>query len=349
MDPISQSQSRLERTPFSILDLAPVRQGGTIAETFRNTLDLARQAERWGYKRYWLAEHHNIPGVACSATSVLIGYVAGGTTTIRVGSGGIMLPNHAPLAVAEQFGTLETLYPGRIDLGLGRAPGGDGGVIRAFQRDAHGGTEFPELLAELASYLAPLRPYQRLQAIPGAGTNVPIWLLGSSDFSARLAGRLGLPFGFASHFQPDNLLPALRIYRDSFIASEVLQKPYCMAGVPVIAADTDAEARRLATTAQQKFLKLVQGHPGPSMPPIDSMEGLWNTFERMAVESKLRAAVIGGPERVRAGLEAFLEETGVDELILTTDMYAHEDRLRSYEIVSEIARLAERSLLAVSF
>lgn len=337
------TRSRLARTPLSILDLAPVRQGGTIAETFANTLELARCAERWGYARYWLAEHHNIPGIACSATSVLIGYVAGGTSTIRVGSGGIMLPNHAPLAIAEQFGTLETLYPGRIDLGVGRAPGGNLAVMRAFRRGPRSGEDFPELLAELATLLGPAYPDQPLQAIPGTGTRVPIWLLGSSDFSARLAGRLGLPFAFAGHFQPEMMLSALAIYRSSFSRSSVLNRPYCMAGVPVIAADTDAEAQRLSTTAQQKFLRLIRGHPGPSLPPVDSMEGLWNAFERMAVESKLQAAVIGGPQRVREGLEHLLEETGVDELILTTDMYSHADRLHSYEIVAAVADLAARA------
>jgi luciferase family oxidoreductase group 1 len=337
------TSSRLDRTPLSVLDLAPVRQGGTIAETFANTLELARCAERWGYSRYWLAEHHNIPGVACSATAVLIGHVAAGTSTIRVGSGGIMLPNHAPLAIAEQFGTLETLYPGRIDLGIGRAPGGDTAVIRAFRRGMSNAEDLPELLAELAMLFATARPGQPLQAIPGAGVRLPIWLLGSSDFSARLAGRLGLPFAFAGHFQPDSMLPALAVYRDNFISSSTLDQPYCMAGVPVIAAATDEKAQHLATTAQQKFLRLLQGRPGPSMPPVDSMEGLWNSFERMAVESRLRAAVIGGPERVRDGLEELLEATGANELILTTEMYSHADRLRSYEIVASIADLSARA------
>lgn len=329
---------RLENTAISVLDLAPLRKGGTAAEAFQNTLDLARHAERWGYKRYWLAEHHNIPGIACSATDILISQVAAATRTIRVGSGGIMLPNHAPLAVAEQFGTLETLFPGRIDLGLGRAPGGDYAVIRAFRRDLRGGADdFPALLEELRALLAPARPGQLLRAIPGEGTNVPIYLLGSSDYSARLAARLGLPFAFAGHFQPDGMVEALEMYRRGFQPSEVLEKPYAMAGVPVVAAATDQQAKRLATSIQQKFLNLIRNQPGPSMPPVDSMEGRWNPFEEAAVTAKLRAAVVGGPETVRKGLESFLADTGVDELIVATDMYEHADRLRSYEIVAELA------------
>jgi len=338
------TSSRLANTPISVLDLAPIRQGGTTAEAFRNTLDLAQHAERWGYNRFWLAEHHNIPGIACSATSVLIGYVAAATSTIRVGSGGIMLPNHAPLAIAEQFGTLETLYPNRIDLGLGRAPGGDYAVIRAFHRDLRsGGDDFPQQLQELRNLLAPARSGQSLQAIPGAGTNVPIYLLGSSDFSARLAAQLGLPFAFAGHFQPDGMFAALEIYRENFQPSEALEQPYSMAGVPVLAAETDREAHRLATTIQQKFLNLIRNQPGPSMPPVDSMEGHWNAFEEAAVTSKLRAAIIGSPETVREGLELFLAQTKVNELILATDTYDYQDRLRSYEIVAEIARSADKS------
>jgi luciferase family oxidoreductase group 1 len=330
--------SRLSSTPISVLDLTPIRQGGTAADAIRNSIDLAQHAEEWGYKRFWLAEHHNIPGIACSATSVLIGTVAAATSKIRVGSGGIMLPNHAPLAIAEQFGTLETIYPGRIDLGLGRAPGGDYAVIRAFRRDLRGGgDDFPQLLHELRSLLAPTRPGQLLQAIPGAGTNVPIYLLGSSDFSARLAAELGLPFAFAGHFQPDGMLAALEIYRANFKPSEILQEPYSMAGIPVLGADTDREAHRLATTIQQKFLNLIRNQPGPSMPPVASMDGLWKPFEEEAVAAKLRAAVIGSPETVRRGLELFLAQTKVNELIIASDTYDHADRLRSYEIVAELA------------
>jgi luciferase family oxidoreductase group 1 len=330
--------NKLASASISVLDLAPLRQGGTAADAFRNTLDLARRAERWGYKRYWLAEHHNIPGIACSATAVLIGQVAAATTRIRVGSGGIMLPNHAPLAIAEQFGTLETLFPGRIDLGLGRAPGGDYAVIRAFRRDLRGGGEdFPVLLDELRALLAPAREGQMLRAVPGEGTSVPIYLLGSSDFSARLAARLGLPFAFAGHFQPDGMLQALDLYREYFQPSDVLSRPYSMAGVPVMAAETDDQARYLATSIQQKFLNLIRNQPGPTMPPVDSMQGRWNAFEEAAVTAKLRAAIVGGPERVRQGLEQFLAQTAVDELIIATDAYEHADRLRSYEIVAGLA------------
>src|SRR5271166_3597248 len=316
------SQSRLSRTPLSILDLAYVRQGGTIAEAFRNTLELAKHAERWGYKRFWLAEHHNIPGIASSATSVLIGHVAGGTKTIRVGSGGIMLANHAPLVIAEQFGTLEALYPGRIDLGLGRAPGGDYAVTRALRKDLRSnGDDFPALLEELQGYLAPRRASDVVTAYPGAGTNVPIWLLGSSGFSAALAAELGLPFSFAAHFQPDNLLPALDLYRRSFRPSEVLDRPYTMAGIPVIVAETDEEAAWLATTPQQAFLNLIRNRPGPLMPPTERLD--WNAFEKEAVEAKLRAAIVGSRATVQQRLEAFLDLTQVDELIVVTNTYAH--------------------------
>jgi luciferase family oxidoreductase group 1 len=330
------SESRLSRTPLSVLDLAHVRQGGDATEAFRNTLDLAQHAERWEYKRFWLAEHHNISGVASAATSVLIGYVAGGTKSIRVGSGGIMLPNHAPLVIAEQFGTLEALYPGRIDLGLGRAPGGDFAAARALRKDLKGhADDFPALLEELRGFFAPRRPGQLVTAYPGAGMNVPIWLLGSSGFSAALAAELGLPFAFASHFQPDNLMAALDLYRRSFRPSEVLDKPYTMAGVPVVAAETDGEARWLATTPQQAFLKLTRNQPGPLAPPVEKLD--WNPFEEAAVASRFRAAVVGSAETVRSGLELFLAETQVDELMIATTLYDHAARLRSFEIVAEVA------------
>ena len=330
------TSSRLSRTPLSVLDLAHVRQGGDAAEAFRNMLDLAQHVERWGYERFWLAEHHNISGVASSATAVLIGHVAGGTKTIRVGSGGIMLPNHAPLVIAEQFGTLEALYPGRIDLGLGRAPGGDYAAARALRKDLKAqGDDFPALLEELRSYLAPRRPGQAVTAYPGAGSNVPIWLLGSSGFSAALAAELGLPFAFASHFQPDNLIAALELYRERFRPSEILDRPYAMAGIPVIAAETDEEARWLATTPQQAFLKLIRNEPGPLAPPVEKLD--WNPFEEAAVASRFRAAVVGSAETVRRGLELFLAETQVDELIIATTLYDHAARLRSYEMVAEIA------------
>ncbi len=327
---------RLSKTPFSILDLAQVRQNSDAAEAFRRTLDLAQHAEHWGYKRFWLAEHHNISGVASSATSVLIAHVAGGTKTIRVGSGGIMLPNHAPLVIAEQFGTLEALFPGRIDLGLGRAPGGDYAAARALRKDLkQQGDDFPALLEELRGYLAPRQSGQLVTAYPGAGSNVPIWLLGSSGYSAALAAELGLPFAFAAHFQPDNLMEALDLYRRRFRASEVLERPYTMAGIPVIAAETDEEARYLATTPQQAFLNLIRDQPGPLMPPVEKLD--WNPFEEAAVASRFRAAVVGSAETVQRGLEQFLAETQVDELMIATTLYDHAARLRSYEMVAEMA------------
>lgn len=328
----------LSQTPLSVLDLAHVRQGGTVSEAFHNTLEMAQAVERLGYRRFWLAEHHNIPGVASAATSVLIGHVAGGTRTIRVGAGGIMLANHAPLVIAEQFGTLEALYPGRIDLGLGRAPGGDQAAARALRRNmARQGEDFPALVEELRGFLGPKREGALVTAYPGVGSNVPVWLLGSSLFSAALAAELGLPFAFAAHFQPDYLMSALDVYRQSFQASEVLERPYVMVGLPVIAAETDEEARWLATSAQQLFLNLVRNRPGLVAAPADELN--WNDFEQAAVEAKMRAAVIGGRERVRQGLELFLAETQADELMIVTTTYDHAARMRSYELVAEMAGL----------
>lgn len=329
--------SRLARTPLSVLDLAPIKEGTSISQTFKETLDLAQHAERWGYKRYWLAEHHNLASVACSATSVLIGYVAGGTSTIRVGSGGIMLPNHAPLIIAEQFGTLESIYPGRIDLGLGRAPGTDFPTMQALRRDLKNGDNFPELLAELCGLLATPKPGQTVRALPGAGLDIPIWLLGSSGFSAQLAGQLGLPFSFAGHFMPQNTLAALDIYRRSFQPSEILDRPYSMVGVPVLAADTDEEANFLSTTEYINALRLIRNQLAPLSPPVENVEGLANAFEDAAVESKRAAAIVGSKDRVRRELELFLDETQADELIITSNPYEHVARLRSYEIVAEIA------------
>ena len=321
--------------PLSVLDLAPILQGQSVAQTFVNTLDLARHAERLNYKRFWVAEHHNIPSIASAATSVVIGYVAGGTKTIRVGAGGIMLPNHAPLVIAEQFGTLETLYPGRIDLGLGRAPGTDQSTARALRRDFSNADEtFPRDVMELQAYLAPATPGQTLRAIPGAGTNVPIWLLGSSLFSAQLAAALGLPFAFASHFAPQLLLQALQIYRSTFVPSPTLASPYAMAGITIVAADTDEEARRLFTSHQQSFVNLRRGRPTPMPPPIDTMEGYWTPMEREMVESAMTYAVAGGPETVRRRLNAFVELTNVDEIIVMGQTYDHAARLRSFEIVA---------------
>lgn len=320
---------------FSMLDLVPVRDQGTAAEALNNAVAVARHVERLGFARYWLAEHHNMDGIASSATAVLIGHIAGKTERIRVGSGGVMLPNHPPLVVAENFGTLETLYPGRIDLGLGRAPGADQATMRALRRDRLGdGADFPEQVAELEMLLGPRRSQQSLLAIPGEGTNVPIWLLGSSLFSAHLAAQKGLPYAFASHFAPRYLHDALRIYRENFQPSAVLDKPYAMIGVPLVAAPTDEEAEYLATTAFQRVLALIRGDSLKQKPPVKSMAGLWLPHEQDAVGNFFGLAVIGGPEKVRSRLEILLEQTGVDEIIFTSDIYDHELRLRSLEIVA---------------
>ncbi|WP_458118609.1 LLM class flavin-dependent oxidoreductase [Paenibacillus sp. Z6-24] len=327
---------------LSVLDLAPINEGATAADALRNSLDLAQHAEKWGYNRYWVAEHHNMPGIASSATSVVIGYLAGGTSTIRVGSGGIMLPNHAPLVIAEQFGTLESLYPGRIDLGLGRAPGSDRRTTLALRRDINSGEDFPELLDELTqffdasatSYHAPVR------AVPGEGLSVPIWLLGSSDFSARLAAQKGLPFAFAGHFSPDYTQRALRIYHEYFTPSDVLQEPYAMLGVNAIAADTDEEAEWLSTTMQQQFLNIIRGRTGQIKPPAD-MTGKWSEYEQAAVEKQLRSTIKGGPETIKKGLQQYIADTGVNELIITSMIYDHKARLHSYEIISEAAGISK--------
>ncbi|MEK8128030.1 LLM class flavin-dependent oxidoreductase [Paenibacillus filicis] len=330
--------------PLSILDLAAVVQGSTPAESFRRSLDLAQHAERWGYNRYWLAEHHNMPGVASSATSLVIGYIAQGTSTIRVGSGGIMLPNHAPLVIAEQFGTLESMYPGRIDLGLGRAPGSDQLTARALRRGlGSDGHDFPEQLSELRAYFNPsldpdsdARPIG-VRAVPGEGLNIPIWLLGSSGFSARLAAQLGLPFSFASHFAPDYLLAALELYRSSFKPSEALEKPYAMVGVNIIVADTDEEARRIATSHEQQFLNIIRGRTGQLPPPVDSMDALWTPQEKAIVRDKLSYSLAGSPDTIREKLPAIIKQTGADELIVTASAYDHAARLRSYELLAEVA------------
>jgi luciferase family oxidoreductase group 1 len=327
---------------FSILDLAPVRVNGSIPEAFRNTLDLARHAEQWGFTRFWLAEHHNMPGIASAATSVLIGYVAGGTSSIRVGSGGIMLPNHASLVIAEQFGTLELLYSGRIDLGVGRAPGSNGATSRALRYN-ESEEDFPKQVSELLAYLAPAGIGQRLVAYPGSGTNVPVWLLGSTTYSAQLAAALGLPFAFASHFAPALLLEAIAAYRREFRASRYLEQPYVMAGVPLVAAETDAAAQKLATSALQRHLRLIRGEPIFVPPPIESMDGVWSEAEKFLVESRLDAAIIGGPETVRHRLELFLRETGADELIFASDLYDHSLRLRSFQIAAEGMKALSRA------
>jgi luciferase family oxidoreductase group 1 len=326
----------------SVLDLVGMRAGEPAGSAIARSVNLAQQVEQWGYKRYWLAEHHSIPGLACSATSVLIGHVAAATKTIRVGSGGVMLPNHAPLVVAEQFGTLEALYPGRIDLGLGRAPGGDFQTMRALRRDLRqSGEDFPALLAELQTYLGPELPGQTVKAIPGQGSNVPVTLLGSSGFSARLAGRLGLPFAFAAHFAPEHLYAAAQLYRDEFRPSKVLRKPYFMVAVQVIAAETDAAARRLFTTPQQRFLRLIRNQPVELLPPVNSMEPLWQDSERAAVENRLGAAIVGSDATVKAGLEKLVEDTAADEVIVVTDTYEHGDRVESYRRVADVAAMTQ--------
>ena len=324
--------------PVSVLDLVGMRPGESAGSAIERSVDVARHAEAFGYRRFWLAEHHSIAGLACSATPVLIGHVAAATRTIRVGSGGVMLPNHAPLVVAEQFGTLEALYPGRIDLGLGRAPGGDFHTMRALRRDLRqSGDDFPELLAELRKYLGPEFPGQVVKAIPGQGSRVPITLLGSSDFSARLAAQLGLPFAFAAHFAPDLLEPASRLYRAAFQPSAELDRPWLIIGVQVIAAETDTDAQRLFTTPQQRFLRLIRSQPVEMLPPVDSMDGLWNDWERAAVESKLRAAIIGSEQTVQAGLERLIAATGADEIIVVTDVWDHAARLDSFRRVAAVA------------
>jgi luciferase family oxidoreductase group 1 len=327
----------------SVLDLVGMRAGESAGSAIARSVDLAQHVEQWRYKRYWLAEHHSISGLACSATPVLIGHVASATKRIRVGSGGVMLPNHAPLVVAEQFGTLEALYPGRIDLGLGRAPGGDFQTMRALRRDLRqSGDDFPALLGELRSYLGPEKPGQAVKAIPGQGSNVPITLLGSSGFSAQLAGMLGLPFAFAAHFAPEYLYAAAQLYRDRFQPSEVLRKPYLIVAVQAIAAETDAAARRLFTTPQQRFLRLIRDQPVELLPPVDSMEPLWqDERERAAVENKLSAAIVGSDSTVKAGLEKLVAETGANEVIIVTDTYEHADRLQSYRRVADVASMIE--------
>src|SRR5580704_9871209 len=326
----------------SALDLVGMKPAEPAGQAIARSVDLAQRLERLGYKRFWLAEHHSISGLACSATSVLIGHVASATNTIRVGSGGVMLPNHAPLIVAEQFGTLEALYPGRIDLGLGRAPGGDFHTMLALRRDLEqSGDDFPALLEELRTYLGPEKPGQAVKAIPGQGSNVPITLLGSSGFSAQLAAILGLPFAFAAHFAPEYLYVASQMYRERFQPSAVLRQPHLMVGVQIIAAETDAAARRLFTTPQQRFLQLIRNRPVELLPPVDSMEPLWQDFERFAVESKLGAAIVGSDATVKAGIEKLVDETGADELIVVTDTYEPADRVQSYERVARIARTIE--------
>lgn len=336
---LNKNSRKINDIPYSVLDLSPIVLGSTPTDSLRNTLDLARHAEKWGYNRYWLAEHHNMPGIASSATSVVIGHVAAGTSTIRVGSGGIMLPNHAPLVIAEHFGTLESLFPGRIDLGLGRAPGTDQRTMHALRRDSRNdGQDFPQQLDELRTYFDPSLASEpmHVRAIPGEGLSIPIWLLGSSGFSAQLAGQLGLPFAFASHFSPDNTLPALELYHHHFQSSDVLDKPYAMVGVNIIAADTDEEAQRLATSMQQQFLNLMRNTPTQLLPPVESMDEIWSEQEKTVLMQQLRTSIIGSPQTVKEKLQKFLNLTQAEEMMVNTQIFDHQARLRSFEIVAEI-------------
>lgn len=330
-------QRKLADIPVSVLDLAGVKAGSTATETFKNSLNLAQHAEQWGYTRYWFAEHHNMESIASSATSVLIGYIAGGTSTIRVGSGGVMLPNHAPLIIAEQFGTLESLYSGRIDLGLGRAPGTDQLTSFALRRNLKGSVdEFPQDVIELRNYFKPELPNPRVRAFPGEGLDIPIWLLGSSTYSAQLAGILGMPFAFASHFAPTHLHAALKIYRDSFKPSDYLKEPYAMACVNVIAADTDEKANVLATSFYQLAIGIVRGTTKPIQPPVETMEGIWTDYEKAVVHQMMQYAFIGSKETVQKGLQGFLDDTGVDEIMVVSHLYDHLDKLKSYELISDL-------------
>jgi luciferase family oxidoreductase group 1 len=323
--------------PLSVLDLSPIVEGGDAGQSLRNSLDLARDAERWRYKRFWLAEHHNLPGVASAATAVVIGHVAAGTSTIRVGAGGIMLPNHAPLMVAEQFGTLAALHPGRIDLGLGRAPGADQLTMHALRRNLNATVDdFPQDVLELMAYFKPVQPGQRIQAVPGAGLDVPIWILGSSLYGAQLAAALGLPYAFASHFAPAELEGAMAVYRSQFKPSDQLDKPYVMLGINVIAAATDVEAKRLFSSLQQAFINIRSGRPGRLPPPVDDMEGVLGSTGRAILDQALSCSLVGSPETVRRGLAEFIARTGADELMVTAQIFDHRARLRSFEIAAEV-------------
>lgn len=325
-------------TLLSVLDTAPVNEGGHVSETFKNSVALAQAVEKWGFNRYWFAEHHNMPGIASSATSILIGHVAAATKRMRIGAGGIMLPNHAPLVIAEQFGTLEALYPGRIDLGLGRAPGSDQATAYALRRSLQSnGEDFPEQLAELEAYFEG-SPTARVRAIPGEGQEIPIWLLGSSGFSAQLAAKKGLPFSFASHFAPAYTLQALQLYYQNFKPSKNLQAPYTMLGINVIAANTDEEAELLATSLKVQFLNISKGIATQLQPPVDNLEAIYSPYELAALERTLDpfATIIGSPETVRRELERLIKETKVNELIITSQIYNQADRLRSYEIIADM-------------
>jgi len=323
--------------PFSILDLAPVPQGAVPSQAFASSLDLARHAEAWGYHRYWLAEHHNMTGIASAATAVLIGYLAGGTQTLRLGSGGVMLPNHAPLVIAEQFGTLASLYPGRIDLGLGRAPGTDQRTMLALRRHLSSDVDnFPRDVQELLMYFDDVQPGQPVQAVPVQGLHVPLWLLGSSLYSAQLAALLGLPFAFASHFAPELLWQALKVYREEFTPSTSLTQPYAMICINVVAADSERDARFLFTSMQQQFINLRRGRPGPLPAPVEDIESLWSAGEQYGVEQALRMSVVGDRDQVRTGLQKVISDTGIDELMINGQIFDHQARLHSFELAISV-------------
>ena len=330
-------------TPLSILELVRVTQETDARGALNNARDLAARAEKWGYRRIWVAEHHNMAGIASAATSVVLAHLAEGTTTIRVGAGGVMLPNHAPYVIAEQFGTLARLFPGRIDLGLGRAPGTDQLTLQALRRTPEAAESFPQDVLELQAFLAPAAPGQRIQAVPAAGTEVPLYILGSSHFGAMLAAELGLPYAFASHFAPDHLIAALQIYRERFKPSEQLDRPYAMVGVNIIAADSDDKARRLATTQKMSFTNIFRGARGLSQPPIDDIETYWTPMEKAQAMRMLARSIVGSPDTVRKGVASLVEETGADELIVVSDVYEHSERLRSFELIAESASLSRKA------
>lgn len=335
--------------PYSILDLSPIPQGFTATDALRNSRDVAQHAEKWGYTRYWLAEHHNMTGNASSATAVVLGYIAAGTHSIRLGSGGIMLPNHAPLVIAEQFGTLASMYPDRIELGLGRAPGTDQLTARALRRDLQGNSDqFPQDVQELQHYFGPIQPGQAVKAIPGAGLEVPIWILGSSTYGAQLAAHLGLPYAFASHFAPDDLMHAMHAYKSLFKPSAQLARSHAMVGVNVVAADTDDEAKHLFTTLQQQFTRMRRNTRGQLPPPIDDIESYWTEQEKASVAQSLACSVVGSPDTIRRGLQAIVNKTGANELIFSGQIFDHQARLRSFEIASEAAQLVEPALQEAS-
>ena len=323
---------------LSILDLVRVTEATDARGALDNARDLAARAENWGYQRFWVAEHHNMPGIASAATAVALAHIAAGSQRIRIGAGGIMLPNHAPIVIAEQFGTLARLFPGRIDLGLGRAPGTDQITIHALRRSLSGAENFPQDVIELQAYFRPAQQGQRVQAVPAAGTEVPLWILGSSTYGAQLAAELGLPYAFASHFAPAQLRPALQIYRDRFKPSEQLAQPYAMVGVNIIAAESDAEAQRLATTQQMSFADIFRGARGLSKPPIDDIDNYWSPMEKAQVYQMLERSIIGSPDGVRTGIDALVAETGADELMIVSDVYDHNARLRSFELIAASAR-----------